>query len=260
MENFEIIVGIHSIIFALLNPKRSGKRIVMTKEGESALKSHSKFRSELLNGVGIQKVNDQDFQKIGQKHFQELGHQYFRIPSKILLIVDPIEELALNEFYQQMKNKESLKMVAIDGITDVHNGAAIMRTSAFYDVDYFILTAKGNFGLTPSFYRISSGAADIIPIIKIKSLIPFIKKLGTLGVSCVGFAEKGLPSREIKTKILENKKNLLVMGSEDVGLSHAVLKFLPYVASLEGDSEFTTLNASVAATVAMERFFYRNNA
>ena len=102
--------------------------------------------------------------------------------------------------------------------------AAVARTAAFYGVDYVVVPSKKTTGLTPSFYRISSGAAEHVVIKQVGNLSKFIRKCEELGAYCVGFSEHAtMDASEIKET---DKATLLVLGNEELGISNAVKRVL----------------------------------
>ena len=93
------------------------------------------------------------------------------------MVVDPIETYDLAWLYEEIDKSERYKILCLDQVTDVHNAAAIMRTAAFYNVNYIVFAVKNNFKLGPSTARIASGALEYINIVKCNSLPKFLSAL-----------------------------------------------------------------------------------
>ena len=84
----------------------------------------------------------------------------------------------------------------------------------------------------------------------------FIRTLCDRGVSCIGLTEHAdIRLGDVSKEDLENPRVCLVFGSEDRGLSNAVLRVLPKKISLESRGMIKSLNVSVATAISMEKIF-----
>jgi len=247
MENIDLIVGVHSIVEAIKNKQRKIVRLIATQEGWSDLKNiyqSIEARAEI--------VSLHDLQEMGKKIFLDLGIEYRRISSGVLLLATRLEELNVTNIYKDLDCGKRLKIFCLDQVTDVHNAAAILRTAAFFGVNYVLTAQKGSFGSTPSFAKIASGALEHVSIIKCSSLSKTITKLQEKGIETIGFTEHS----EITDVEINNSASIcLVVGAEDVGLSNAVSRVLSKKIFLKSHGPIKSLNVSVASAIAMERFF-----
>jgi len=247
----ELIVGIHSIYEAVKNPNRSGREIFATKEGLDEFKKKCPLKSDELAKVSIQIIDGHALQEKAKKIYDSLELEYQRVPSQIMLLIDFLPEFDPSWIYEQIQSRIPLKILALDQVTDVHNGAAILRTAAFYGVNCVITSHRGNFGTGPSFSRIASGATEHIKIIKCSSLVKSLQKLIDLKVTVIGMSEHASENLEFQS----TSSICLVLGAEDVGLSHAVSRIMPQTISLKPLGMIKSLNVSVASAVAMEKIF-----
>lgn len=253
MNEFDLIIGIHSIAAAILNPNRMVIKIVLSDDGEAELLKRSSVTKKTLRELNVHKVSGHKVQELAKDYFKELKLEYTRVPSQVFAIVSPLETLGVNELYS-LAGKESLRLICLDQISDVHNAGAIIRTASFYGVDAVILPGKKSFGLTPSFFRIASGATEFIKMISVSNLGKVIKKLGELGVVTVGLSEHATnPLQENDIQSL--KKVCLILGKEDTGISNAVMRQVEYQLSLAPKGETKSLNVSAAAAISMEKCF-----
>ena len=191
------------------------------------------------------------FQQESQKIFKEEGFEYQRIMSGVLLCCGALPELDISWINIKLAKKEKVRLLCLDQVTDVHNAAAIFRTAAFYGVDAIIVAVKGNFGRSPSFARIASGALEHVPLIKSASLPRTLQLLKEKQITCLGLSEH---SETTDASLAGEGGICLVMGAEDKGLSHAVERILDFRVSLFAKGPIKTLNVSVAAALAMEKF------
>lgn len=252
MEGKDLIVGVHSIAEAIANPKRTVHQIVATEDGLAELRKRGQVDSKIINDLPVQLVSPHKLQEDAKALYNDLGLTFQRVPSQIFMVTSEIDTFDVNYLYDELLTGKKVKVLCLDNVTDIHNGAAIMRTAAFYGVDFLVVSMKGNFGLGPSFARIASGAAEHVKIVKCSSLPKFLKKLQDLGLTCVGFSEHAtIEASEIKT----DSSLCLVMGAEDVGMSNAVERIINHRVAFKPQGEIKSLNVSVAAAIAMEKFF-----
>lgn len=248
MEDLDLIIGLHSIVEALLNPARMHRRLIATDEGMKELQK----RNVDLSGLEVQIHSPHQFQETAKQLFLDFDYTYRRIPSGLLLVTSSVELYDIAWLYAKLEKGEKLKIFCLDQVTDTHNGAAIMRTASFYGADAIIVAHRGNFGLGPNFSRIASGGVEHVKIVKCSSLPKVLKKLQDKGVCCIGFSEH---AEEEAVADLDEKSICLVMGAEDTGLSNAVERILTTKVAFKPVGRIKSLNVSVAAGIAMERFF-----
>ncbi|MFZ4712779.1 MAG: TrmH family RNA methyltransferase [Bacteriovoracaceae bacterium] len=249
----DLIIGIHGIIEALKNTDRNIYSIVATEEGLDELYKKSGLRPKNLPQDKIQLVSGHKLQEEAARIFQELDFEYQRVPSQIFLVASPLSVLDSGELVNQISQKEEWKILCLDQVTDVHNGAAILRTASFYGVDALVISSKNTFSLSPSFYRLASGAPEYVPVYRTSNLSKFVTQMKERGVMCVGFSEHATESvHEVE---LNSPKTCLIVGAEEVGISHAVLRNLEKVVALKTLGQIQSLNVSVASAIAMENLF-----
>jgi 23S rRNA (guanosine2251-2'-O)-methyltransferase len=257
MSEVDLIVGIHSIISALKNPNRSNFQLFGNKEGFSELQKKGFIEKDLVGTLNKEVVSSgHEIQEKAKVVYKEKGFTYSRVPSGIFLLCSPIKIFSPHEINIELESGKPQKIICLDQITDINNAAAILRTAAFYGVDFLVIPQKGNFGFTPSFYRIASGATEFVKIAQCPSLSKFLRKLQEKEILCIGFSEHAeMEIKEVREKISAQKTTCLVLGSEEKGMSHAVEKVLEKKIALIPAGPIKSLNVSVAAAVAMEKIF-----
>ena len=250
--NHDMIIGIHSIAEALKNPEREIFEIVATDEGLDALKKVPDLRRDFIPMDKVRLMEGHALQEEAKYIYRDLDMEFQRVPSGIYMLVSPINIYDPSWIYEQLESRIPVKILALDQVTDAHNGAAIMRTAAFYGVDCVLISARGNFGTGPGFARIASGATEHVKIVKCSGLPKAITKLKDLGAIVVGLSEHA--QGELGT--IDTKKPIcLVLGAEDVGMSHAVGRVVETTISFKPQGKIKSLNVSVAAAIAMEKIF-----
>ena len=248
MEDFDLIIGIHSIKAALNNKKRNHKAIILTEDTQKELSSI------IPKTLDLKLVSGHKLQEEAKKYFKELDLEYQRVPGGAFLISEPLDEVDMNDFYELIAEGNK-KILCLDQISDVHNGAAILRTASFYGVDAVIMPSKKSFKHTPGYFRIASGAHEYLNLIPVQNLSKTLRKIKELNTFVIGLSEHADESLDIKT--LKNEKNsiALVLGKEETGISNAVLRNVDYKLSLSSQGSIKSLNVSVAGAISLEKCF-----
>lgn len=139
--------------------------------------------------------------------------------------------------------------VALDGVTDPRNLGAIIRSVAAFGGDGVIVPSRRAAGVTASAWKTSAGAASRLPVAMAANLTQTIKAFKQSGVFVIGLDGDGgtsLPGLELATSPL-----LIVVGSEGKGLSRLVTEHCDAVVSIPIDGATESLNAGIAASIAM---------
>jgi 23S rRNA (guanosine2251-2'-O)-methyltransferase len=140
-------------------------------------------------------------------------------------------------------------LVALDGVTDPRNLGAIVRSAAAFGAHGVFLTERRAAGMTATAWRTSAGAAARIKVSQVTNLTRSIKACQEQGFTVVGLDADG----EVLLHDLEVAVGpiVLVVGSEGRGLSRLVGQTCDLRVSIPMASEVESLNASVAASVAL---------
>ena len=141
-------------------------------------------------------------------------------------------------------------IVALDEITDPHNLGAIVRSAVALGASA-ILTLKDRAApVTPVVVRASAGATEHARIVRVTNLARTLAELrDEHGLQIVGLAADGdvdvlgLPSAE--------RGRVLVIGSEGTGMRPLVRRQCDVVARIPLAGPVASLNASVAAGIAL---------
>ncbi len=189
VDEVDLIVGAHSIAEALKNSLRGGGKIVGTSDAIKEFEKKTKLRLNNFENIQVQLVKSHQLQEQAKKLCMELDFQFKRIPGQVYLKTKTLPRLTTQDIVSELASNKKLKILALDQITDVHNGAALMRTAAFFGVNYIAISMKGRFGTGPNFTRIASGAAEHVGVVECASLPKFLKSLEKQGVKCVGMSE-----------------------------------------------------------------------
>ena len=140
-------------------------------------------------------------------------------------------------------------IVALDGVTDPRNLGAVVRSAAGFGAHGVVVPERRAAGMTASAWKTSAGAAARLPVAQTVNLTRQLKAYQDEGLMVVGLAADGdvaLPDLELADGPL-----VLVVGSEGDGLSRLVAQTCDQLVSIPMADALESLNAGVAAGVAL---------
>ena len=140
-------------------------------------------------------------------------------------------------------------VIACDQITDPRNLGAIIRSAAAFGSAGVIIPERRSAQLTAAAWKTSAGAAARIPVARATNLNRVLKQYADAGFVVAGLA--GEADLDVSGIPGVDGPVLLVVGSEGEGLSRLVRDNCDVLVSIPIGSEVESLNASVAASIAL---------
>ena len=226
----DVIYGKNSVTEALISDREINKIII-----SKSIHSDSKLNKikELAREKGIV------FQFAGREKFQpydEFNHQ------GVIAFVSPIEYMELADFLE--KPHQNSSVVILDGVEDVHNLGAIIRTCVCAGVEAVIIPSRRNVQVNSVVEKISAGAVNHIPIIKVNSLVNAVQKMKE---SDWWIIATDASAKDNYFDVDYNNMNFaIIMGAEHAGVSKSLLKASDYVVKIPMLKDFNSLNVSNA--------------
>jgi 23S rRNA (guanosine2251-2'-O)-methyltransferase len=140
-------------------------------------------------------------------------------------------------------------IVALDGVTDPRNLGAVLRSAGAFGAHGIVVPARRAAGVTAAAWKVSAGAAARVPVARVTNLVRALGELRNAGCSIVGLDGAGtMPVPEL---YLATDPVVLVVGSEGKGLGRLVRQTCDVIAAIPIASEVESLNAGVAAGIAL---------
>lgn len=146
------------------------------------------------------------------------------------------------------KTQEPAMILLCDHIQDPHNLGAIIRTAEAAGAAAVFFPKRGGTLPTGTVVKSSAGAALRLPLVMTGNVSQAIRLLQNAGFWVVGLA---MEAEEILFKAEFPPRTALVIGSEGNGLSRIVAKNCDELRRIPMQGETGSLNASVAASLAM---------
>jgi 23S rRNA (guanosine2251-2'-O)-methyltransferase len=140
-------------------------------------------------------------------------------------------------------------LVALDGVTDPRNLGAVIRSAGAFGAHGVFLPERRSAGMTATAWRTSAGAAARVPVAQVTNLTRALKACQDNGFVVAGLDADGATSvYDLEAAV---GPLVIVVGSEGRGLSRLVAATCDLRVSIPIASTVESLNASVAAAVAL---------
>lgn len=140
-------------------------------------------------------------------------------------------------------------LLYLEGVENPHNIGAIMRAMAFFGVRYLLATSA--LPQSGSAARVSEGGSEYVTVLNISPELEELKKLRSIGYTIIGTSPAG--SAALRSKPLE-KKCVILLGSEQRGLSEETMAFADRVVALQGSGKVESLSVVTACAVFLAEY------
>ncbi len=141
-----------------------------------------------------------------------------------------------------------LLCVALDGIQDPQNFGAVVRSAVGFGATAIVWPEHASAPLTPATFRASAGAIEHATLCRVPSLTRFLDDAHAGGAQVVGLSPDGAATLD---ELDASGPIVLVIGAEHEGIASAVRKRCASFVRLTLAGPVDSLNASVAAGVAL---------
>ena len=159
--------------------------------------------------------------------------------------VAEVKEFKMAKVDDMIREKNGL-IVMLDGIQDVHNLGAIIRTCECAGVDGVIYKSHNAVKVNDTVAKVASGALEYMKVAEVTNLVNTIKELKKKGYWIVGSAGD---AKQFYTDLKYDMNTVLVIGAEGKGMSRLVKEECDFIVKLPMYGKVTILNASVAAGI-----------
>ncbi len=159
----------------------------------------------------------------------------------------------IKDLLQDSKNKQKDLVVVLDHISDPRNLGAIVRSSSFFGVGYIIIPEYRQAPITDTVVATSMGGLSLVKVVSVVNLAQSLKKLKDEGYWIVGTSMEGEDFRKVAGFY---EKTVLVLGSEDKGMSQGVTSICDRNVTIPTSAEqkIDSLNVSVAGGILISEF------
>lgn len=231
MEKTTRIFGIRTVIEAIESSKSIEK--IYIQKGLSGslfheLNNYLKKVNISTSFVPVEKLN-----KLSKGNHQGVVAQ-----------ISPVNFVELEQLVTTVSQSQKKPFfLLLDGITDVRNFGAIIRTAECCGVDGIIFPEKGAAPVNADTIKTSAGAAFKVPLCKVNHIKDAIFHLQSYDIKIVAATEK---TNDSIYDLNLDQPIAIVMGNEAKGVSNSVLKSVDFKAKLPLLGSIESLNVSVA--------------
>jgi 23S rRNA (guanosine2251-2'-O)-methyltransferase len=226
------IFGVHAVLEAIASGKAIDRVFLKRASDNPRLKELQMTltqRSIPYTYVPEEKLN------------REAGDKHQGVLAICALIEYGLIEEIVAKAYEQGQDP---LIVILDGVTDVRNLGSICRTAECMGAHAVVVPETGSAQINSEAIKISSGALLNLNVCRTKSLSDTIAFLQESGLTLVGASEK---ASESIYSFSFCRPVAIIMGSEDKGLSHAVIRKAAHLLRVPMSGQTASLNVSVAA-------------
>jgi len=232
----DCIFGLRAVIEAI----KAGKQIdrLLIKQGLQGELYHELMTEVRTHNIVYQIVPLERIELVTRKNHQG-----------VLAWLSVIEYQYITNLLPMIYEKgEDPLIIALDGVSDVRNFGAIVRTAECLGAHGIIIPEKGSARITADAVKTSAGALHSFPVCREKSIVRSIEYLKDSGLKVLCAAEK---SGILASEAPLSGPAVLILGSEDKGISRELISLSDYQIKIPMTGSIGSLNVSVAAGILL---------
>jgi len=238
----ELLYGIHPVLETLAAGRRRVYEIYLGKEKKSGRLAQIESMAE-AGGVLVKNIGPDGFNALTGT----IGHQ------GAAARVSPYPQVTVQDILQTVQGEDKKNFLLIlDNIQDPQNLGAIIRTALCVGIHGVVVPKDRSASPTPAVSKASAGALEHIHLVRVTNLVQTIKHCKAGGLWVMGLQKDAVQT--IYTADLSGPI-ALVIGGEQKGMRQLVRKNCDFLMSIPQQGGLNSLNASVAAAVAMYEAF-----
>jgi 23S rRNA (guanosine2251-2'-O)-methyltransferase len=236
LKESDCIFGLRPVIEAV----KAGKQIdrILIKQGLQGPLYHELMVEVRKNNIVYQIVPLERIELVTRKNHQG-----------VLAWLSLIEFQSIANLLPMIFEKgEDPLILALDGVSDVRNFGAIVRSADCLGAHAILIPEKGSARITADAIKTSAGALHTFPVCREKSIVRSVDYLRESGLKVISATEKSgsdVSSLNLKGPIV------LIMGSEDKGVSRELISGSDHQVRIPMTGGIGSLNVSVAAGIIL---------
>lgn len=237
---WRVVVGIHPVLELL----RAGQpihriRVATNRETSPAFDALIALADD--RGVSVNFVDRDELERLAAG----LTHQ------GVVAEAPPFAMASFDRVLQRAAAERAPLLVAIDGVTDPHNIGSIARTAEAVGSVAMLLPQRRSGSITPVVEKAAAGALAHLQVAQVPNLVRALGLLREVGVWSLGLDAEA--EHEVADHPLATEACVVVVGAEGQGLSRLTRERCDALVRLDMFGEVASLNASVAAGIALYR-------
>ncbi len=220
-------------VLELLKTDKNIDKILLEKNPQGSL--NKIFAEARKNNVRVQFVD----KRVLDKESEDKRHQ------GVIAFTTDFKYASLDDILGANGEKGGL-IIVCDGIEDVHNLGSIIRVAECAGANGVIIPSNNSASVTEAVIRISAGAAQHMPVVKVNSINRVIDELkkSNYWLYALEADGKNIYDADLSGNVA------LVIGGEDSGVKRLTREKCDFTISLPLKGKVNSLNASVALGIA----------
>jgi len=233
------LFGIHAVRDALLNPRRTRHRLILTRNAADRL-------GDAVAAGGLE-PEIADARKFPAPLDPQSVHQ------GAALEVSPLDWGKLRRVCAPdgAEGAVSPIAVALDRVTDPHNVGAILRSAEVFGAAAVIAPRRHSAPETGALAKSASGALERQPYLRITNLGDALIALAEMGYAVIGLDDAAPQTLAEAACTHRREPTCLVLGAEGPGLRERTRSLCTTMARIDAAGQFASLNVSNAAAVGL---------
>ena len=235
----DIAFGIHAVDSLLRRaPQRVLSLFVQTDRNDNRIQSLLTLAKN--QGVSVTRVPKSDLDtQVAERH------------QGVVAIIEPASSeanLSERDLVSYLSSVERPLVLVLDGVTDPHNLGACLRSADAAGVHAVIVPKDNSAELNATVRKVASGAAEVIPLVRVTNLARTLKALKEAGlwiVGTTGEADTVLYDQDLTLPVV------IVMGAEGPGMRRLTTDACDFLVKLPMAGDVSSLNVSVATGVCL---------
>jgi len=248
-KNYEYVYGVNPLysLIATNAGRRKIYKIFINRQRKKDLRIQKLIAEAVRKNIDIEESGADQFNESagGDRSLQG-----------ILAMVSPYNYSNLYDFLDKEaigKNSSRLRLIILDGVTDVGNFASIIRNCHAFGFDGIIVPKNRSVTVNERVSKISAGALEEVRIFREVNITRAIKELKKRGFWVYGTTLDVIPGVKDLKEVDFTFPMVIVMGSEDKGISRLVESNCDIMINIRQSGRMQSLNVSVASGVILYR-------
>lgn len=231
------VYGIHPVAEALKARRRSFVEILVDEKAPADRFKEIRHLGERTSTRVISCSKHELFQACGSRQHQG-----------VVLTCSPFPYTPVSdELFEQPR------LLLLDNLEDPRNTGAILRSADLFGFQTVLLPKKGGAGVYPSVVKTSAGASEHLQVVREANSTTYFKRAASAGYRTVAMDAGG--ETELSDVPRDDGRPLfLILGGEDKRIGQYLLNSADVVAKIPQSGHVNSLNASVAAGIALFHF------
>ena len=240
----DCIFGLRPVIEAI----KAGKQIdrLLVKQGLQGPLYHELMTEVSKHNIVFQIVPVERIELVTRKNHQG-----------VLAWLSVIEYQKISNLLPMIFEKgDDPLIIALDGVSDVRNFGAIVRSADCLGAHAVMIPEKGSARITSDAIKTSAGALHTMPVCREKSIVRSVDYLKDSGLKIICAVEKS----DVQAAGADlTGPSVLIMGSEDKGISRELTSLADHTVSIPMTGNIGSLNVSVAAGIFLYEIIRQRN-